>query len=171
MNTDLGPTSAGLAGLFRSAGWGWRYDAYGPAEQVEAYLARRLRLADEVAQARFPDGSVRLTPDTIAGLAERTPHKARAFLEQLFGEGEPEMLVMVWRVLNGADVGQVRFDMQQANRFRLEVVLRPDRTGTEESYVSEDVDDVYVIRHFGVSKLNGSLPLFVGFYATRRPAD
>jgi hypothetical protein len=151
MSTITTPTTTTVASLMQLAGLGWRYDAYGPAEKVEAYLKKRLLLADQSAQSRFPEGEVRLTPDTIADLAQRAPHKARAFLEQLFGEGEPSMLVMVWRVLAGVDVARVQFDMRQADSFRLEVTLRPDRKGTEEHYLSEDVDDVYVVRHFGVS--------------------
>ena len=170
MITATSPDSLSVAELMRSAGLGWRYDRYGPPEQVEAYLSRRLSLADQDAQSRFPNGAVRLTLDSVDDLARRAPHKAAAFLEQLFGEGEPTMLVMVWRVLAGADVGRVQFDMRQADSFHLEVTLRPDHQGVEEHYASENVDDVYVVRHFGVAKLNGNAPLFVGFYATRRPA-
>jgi hypothetical protein len=163
------PPTVGLEELVRSIELGWRLDLYGPLDQWIAYLQRRLHDGDEAARAKFADGSVRLTLNDVAALARQSPDKARAFVEQLFVQGAPEMLVMVWRVLNGADIGTVHMDLAQANRFHLEITLRPDRGGTEERYESDDISDLYVLRQFGISKLNGKLPLLVGFYPTWRP--
>ena len=159
----------GLEELVRSIDLGWRLDAFGPPDQRIAYLQRRLHDGDEAARAKFADGSVRLTLNDVAALARQSPDKARAFVEQLFVQGAPEMLVMVWRVLNGADIGTVHLDIEQANRFRLEIILRPDRAGTEEKYESDNISDLYILRQFGISKLNGKLPVLIGFYPTWRP--
>ena len=169
MTTPQVPPTVGLEELVRSIELGWRLDLFGPPDQRIAYLQRRLDDGDEAARARFADGSVRLTLSDVATLARHSPNKPRAFVEQLFGQGAPEMLVMVWRVLNGADIGSVHLDLAQASRFRLEIILRPDRLGTEEKYESDDVWDLHVLRQFGISKLNGKIPLLIGFYPTWRP--
>jgi hypothetical protein len=169
MITSEAPTSATLGTVVRSVGLGWRLDLFGPPDQANEYLQRRLSEGDDVARVRFSDDSVRLTTDNIAALAVQSPDKACAFVEQLFGQGDPQMLVMAWRVLNGADVGAVRLDLDQAARFRLEITLRPDRQGTEEKYESSDVSDLSILRQFGIAKLNGKLPVLIGFYPTWRP--
>jgi hypothetical protein len=159
----------GLEELVRSIQLGWWLDLSGSPQQRIAYLERRLDDGDAAARARFADGSVRLTLNEVAALARQSTDKARAFVELLFGQGAPEMLVMVWRVLSGANIGAVHLDIEQASRFHLEIILWPDRLGTEEKYQSDDIADLYVLRQFGISKLNGKLPLLVGFYPTWRP--
>jgi hypothetical protein len=163
--------SIGLEELVRSLELGWRLDLSGPVEQRIHYLQRRLDDGDEAARARFSDGSVRITLENVSALAHQSPGRARAFVEQLFDDGSPEMLVMVWRILTGADLGTVHLDLEQGNRFHLVIILRPDRTGSEEKYESDDVSDLRLVSHFGISKLNGQLPLLLGFYSTWRPSN
>jgi hypothetical protein len=163
--------STGLEELVRSVEMGWRLDLFGSAEQRILYLQRRLDEGDKAARARFPDGSVRITLDNVASFAHQSPVRARAFVEQLFDDGSTEMLVMVWRVLTGAQIGTVHLDLEQASRFHLQITLGPDRQGATETYDSDDISDLHLLRHFGISKLNGQLPLLLGFYPTWRPSN
>jgi hypothetical protein len=169
MITSQIPAAVGLEELVRSIGLGWWLDLSGSPDARIAYLQGRLHDGDKAALEKFADGSVRLTLDDLVALARQSPDKVRAFVEQLFSQGASEILVMVWRVLNCADIGTMHIDLDQANRFHLEITLRPDRKGTEEKYESDDISDLYVLRQFGIAKLNGKLPLLIGFYPTWRP--
>jgi hypothetical protein len=163
--------SRSLGEVIRALGLGWRLDLYRNAEDWIPHLERRLQEADRAAAARFIDGSVRITLDSLADFAGHFPDRATTFASQLFFQGSPEMLVMGWRVLHEVEVGAVHLDLEQASRFRLEVSLWPDRTGAVEKYISDEVYDMHLIGQFGVSKLNGKFPLLVGFYpAIRKPS-
>ena len=165
--TRLAPAAHGdLAGLIRAAGYGWALDRLGSPDRANAWLLRHLAAADACALQRFPDRSVRLTVDALVGLYDRSPHGFRAFMERLFFAGSPQMLVMGWRVLSGAEVRRVSLAFETLQTFRLEVSLRLDRHVGDEVYESDDVEDVAFLRHFATAVRNGHMPQLLGFFPT-----
>lgn len=74
------------------------------------------------------------------------------------------MLVMVWRVLQGARIREAQMEYRELNAFRLRFTLADgERTDVYESY---DISDAVLLRHLGIAKVQGQ-PLFDGFYALR----
>ena len=111
---------------------------------------------------------VPFTPEALAAEAERNPHKVRAFLQALGTSGSAEMLVMVWRILQGLSIRKVAMDYLEQKAFSLVVVLARPGDGKDvlEEYRSSDINDAALIRHFGITTVDGH-PLFDGFFPTR----
>ena len=73
------------------------------------------------------------------------------------------MLAMVWRRLQGMEVGEVEMKYTLQKQFMLRVKLLSPDDGRVESYASDDIDDATVFRHLGIMKMDGR-PVFDGFY-------
>ena len=77
------------------------------------------------------------------------------------------MLVMVWRLLQGAEVAEVELHYRLQKSFGLRVKVVSAEGEPEEVYESDDIDDAAVFRHFGILKMDDH-PVFDGFYALQR---
>jgi len=76
------------------------------------------------------------------------------------------MLLMVWRILEGMEIGAVELSYAFQANFHLRIVLRNPFDGKEEVYDSDRIDDAALLRHFGITAINGK-PVFDGFYPLR----
>ena len=112
-----------LERLLRGNDLGWMIDLYTPKDLAIPFL---LELLDKVtAEYRHRIGvEVPFTPEALTAEAERNPHKVRAFLQTLTATQSLEMLVMVWRILQGLSIRQVGMKYQELEVFSLFVVLR-----------------------------------------------
>lgn len=157
-------SAAVLEKLLRDNGLGWMIDR--PASKDLA-IASLLEQLDKVCAEyrRRTDDKDSFTPQALAAAAERNPHKIRAFLQALAITSSPEMLVMVWRILQGLSIRQLEMNYRELEMFRLVVVLSPPGLGQEavESYCSRDINDAALVRHFAITAINGK-PLFEGFF-------
>ena len=95
--------------------------------------------------------------------------KIRAFLQAMGTTASAEMLLMVWRILQGSRIRSVEMHYQEQQSFSLVVVLAgPGEERDElETYRSEDINDAALVRHFGITTVNGH-PLFDSFLPMRR---
>jgi hypothetical protein len=107
---------------------------------------------------------VDVRPEALAAEAERNPHKVRAFFQALRVTRSREMLVMVWRVLQGLSIRKVEMKYQELEEFSLLVVLaRPGAEADyEEEYRSQNIMDARLLWYFGVGTVCEK-PLFAGF--------
>jgi hypothetical protein len=113
---------------------------------------------------------VSFAPETLVAEAVKNLHKVRAFLQALAATRSPEMLVMVWRILQGLSIRQVDMSYREQEAFSLMVVLgRPGlgQDDLDEPYRSQDINDAALLRHFGITTVNGK-PLFDGFFRLRK---
>jgi len=155
-----------LEELIRHSGEGWILDWFKPREKAVEHLKRLLEQVNAAASQRFPGGSVRLAEKDLIADYQRSRHKVRAFIQSMSESRTPEMLLMVWRVLQGMEIERIDMRYILGTRFELEVALRSPYGDPPETYKSDDIDDAALIRHFGIMKMNGG-PVFDGFYATR----
>ncbi|HEY7329945.1 MAG TPA: hypothetical protein VH592_20080 [Gemmataceae bacterium] len=157
-------SAAILEQLLRDNGLGWMIDR---PESKDLALSSLLQQLDKVGaeHSRRIQTNVSFTPQALATVAERNPHKIQAFLQALAITRSPEMLVMVWRILQGLSIRKVEMNYQELDIFRLTIVLAPPRLGQaeEESYHSQDINDAALVRHFAITTINGK-PLFEGFF-------
>jgi hypothetical protein len=160
-----------LESLLRGNGLGWMIDMYARPGRAIPYLLELLgRVAAEYAQRIHVN--VPFTPEALAAEAENNPHKVRAFLQAMGTTHSPEMLVMVWRILQDLQIREVELRYREQQMFSLIVVLaRPggDNGDELETYRSEDINDAALIRHFGITTVD-RLPLFDGFFPNRKPS-
>jgi hypothetical protein len=156
-----------LEHLLRDNGLGWMIEKYAPRDRA---IPRLLEQLDRVAAA-YHDRigvDVQFTPEALAAEADRNPHKVRAFLQALGTTRSAEMLVMVWRILQGLSIRKVSMDYGEQEYFNVVVILARPGDGQDalEEYRSSDINDAGLLRHFGITTVNGR-PLFDGFFPMR----
>ncbi len=160
-------SAAVLERLLRENDLGWIIDRYTPDDRLIPSLLEQL---DQVSAAyrRRVGADVSFTPEALAAEAERNPHKVRAFLEAMRATRSPEMLVMVWRILQGLRTRKVEMQYQELETFSLLVVLAHAGAETDhlEEYRSQDIFDARLLWHFGVGTVVGK-PLFSGYSPPR----
>lgn len=159
-----------LEQLLRGNNLGWMIDQFAPKDRAIPFLLEQLAHVAVEYRNRIPAYSgISFSPETLAAEAERNPHKIQAFFQALAITRSPEMLVMVWRILQGLSIRKMEMNYQEQVTFSLVVVLaRPGGEQDElESYRSQDINDAGLVRHFGIATVDGK-PLFDGFFALRR---
>lgn len=161
------PSIATLERLLRASGLAWMIDTYHPADRV---LTSLLQLLERVAAEynRRLRVNVSFSPQQLEAEWKRNPHKVKGFLQALGISNSAEMLVMVWRILQGFSIRDLRLQYHERQRFELEVCLALPGSGEEsfERYYSTDINDVTLLRHFGIAMIRGE-PLLDGFYPLR----
>ena len=143
-------------------------DLYSPRDQALPNLLEQLTRLNTEFRARFGyDES--FTPEQLSAEAERNPHQIKAFLQALAATGKTDMLLMVWRILQGLSIRKVALNYVEQESFELVVVLaRPGEEQDElEEYRSDDINDAKLLRHFGITTV-GKQPLFDGFFPLRK---
>ena len=156
-----------LEQLLRGEDLGWMIDMYSPRERAIPFLLGQLTSLTGEFRAKF-GYDVSFAPEQLAAEARRNPHKIRAFLQALAATGKTDMLLMVWRILEGLSIHRVVLDYTEQESFRLVVSLtRPaDAAGIKEEYSSDDINDAKLLRHFGITTID-KRPLFDGFFPLR----
>ena len=155
-----------LERLLRGNDLGWFIDSY-RTEDRAVLLEDLVKLLDAVAaEYRSRTGAdVSFTPEALMAEAAKNPHKVRAFLQALVTTATPEMLVMVWCILQGRSIRQVEMKYREQLEFDLKVVLTGSKGGTD-AYHSSNIVDVLLLHHFGISIINGK-PLFADFFSLK----
>jgi hypothetical protein len=155
-----------LERLLRSNGLGWLIDERTNPGQANQLVPRILRQLEQV-ETKYRERTgitVSFSPETLETEAAQNPHKVRAFLQAMRGTS-PEMLVMVWRILQGLSIRSVDLKYREREEFSLTVTLARGEgaQGTAEEYRSQDIFDAPLLRHFGYGTVCDQ-PLFEGFY-------
>ncbi len=78
-----------------------------------------------------------------------------------------DMLLMVWRILHGLSIREVTMNYVEQEAFRLVVTLARPGQDDLETYSSDDINDAALLRHFGITTVDGR-PLFDGFFPLRK---
>jgi hypothetical protein len=162
----MNPQSAEiLERLLRANDLGTVLDTYEPssAHLLDSLMDRLDKVAAEY-HARF-GGCTSFTPEALESESSRNPHKIRAFLQAMRRTRSPGMLVMVWRILQGLSVQEVKMVYQKRESFELVIVLTEPgaQKSALETYRSTDIFDVRLLRHFGVATAVNR-PSFNGFF-------
>jgi hypothetical protein len=157
-----------LQRLLRDNDLDWMIDRYAPPDRAIPDLLEQLeRVATEY--GIHSDDAVPFSLEALQAEAVQNPHKVRAFLQALGTSRSAEMLVMVWRILQGSSIRKVEMNYREGESFSLHVVLA--RHGEDDpEYRSRDINDAALVRHFGITTINGR-PLFDGFYPLRLRRD
>lgn len=146
--------------VLRECDLGWVLDWFDSQEQALDGLRSTLEQAAVVYREQHHDDFV--DEEELPAAYRRDSEKIRAFLQALVATRTPDMLVMVWRVLQGLDIHRVEMNYCSGEAFMLRIVLRSP-ADEEETYESNDVDDAALLRHFGITKMYGR-PLLAGYY-------
>jgi len=142
-----------------------------PGDGTISNLLGRLNAVADRYRARV-GVAVSFAPDALASEATQNPQKVRAFLQALGSTPSPDMLVMVWRILQGLSIREVELTYREQDhfRFRVQLARTSDDVDSVEEYRSDDINDATLIRHFGIATIGGR-PLFDGFFPLRLKSD
>ena len=157
-----------LERLLRDNDLGWMIDMYAPRERAVPFLLEELDGLTDEFQKRFRH-EVSFAPETLKAEAERNPHKVRAFLQALGVSRNPDMLLMVWRILQGLSIREVVMNYREQEAFSLSVTLarRGEKQDELETYRTNDINDAALLRHLGITTVDRR-PLFDGFLPLRK---
>jgi hypothetical protein len=157
-----------LERLLLNNGLGWLIDEQtnpGQATQLVPKLLERLEQVETKYLERI-GVTVHFSPEALETEATQNPHKVRAFLQAMRVSTSPDMLVMVWRILQGLSIHSVDLKYREGQEFSLTVILARAEGAQEqdrEEYRSRNIFDARLIRHFGYGIICDQ-PLFEGFY-------
>src|SRR5437879_2036271 len=153
-----------LERLLRDNDLGWMIDMYAPRERAVPVLLEQLDNLTAEFQNRF-HYEMSFAPEALNAEDERNPHKIRAFLQALGVSGNPDMLLMVWRILQGLGIREVTMTYREQEAFSLSVTLahQGEEQGELETYRTNDINDAALLRHLGITTVD-KRPLFDGFF-------
>jgi hypothetical protein len=160
---------ASLEEAIRRAGEGRLIDSFTPPEQAIAHFLGILELVQQEGRARLGGHAPRIDEETLVHEFQRNPQRTRGFFQALGGGRTPEMLLMVWRIIQGMQVMEIVIDYRLRESFRARVVLVSPHGEEDAPYASTDIHDFTLLRHIGILEMGGA-PVFDGFYALGIPA-
>lgn len=146
-------------------GWMLHRFASDPSESLAA-IRDILGRTNEAARRRLGEEAPQLDDTLLAAIHEKNPHKVEAFLQALASTQNPEMLVMTWRLLHDAQIDALALTYRASETFHMRIELPPGKDDTPDIYESGNITDLSLLRHIGITKVNGQ-PLLDGFYALR----
>jgi hypothetical protein len=151
---------ATVRAALEKTGSGWLLSYWGQdAEKNLEKLVTELKGFVQEYRHRFKE-----TPDLIE-LVEANPVKAAAFFQLDTLLASRGMKVMIWRLLLGSEISELKFRYKAGAAASLLVRLVTPY-GEEETYQSKDASDFRILRHVGVTGVGGQ-SLLQGYYAFR----
>jgi hypothetical protein len=155
-----------LEETIRHSGEGWLIDWFAPPEKAMGHIRDTLQAVHRQAQERLGEGAPDLSEAAIVEEYRRKPRQVRAFFQALGGSRTPEMLLMVWRIIQGMEVKDIQLSYHRQKSFKVDVVLESQDGEQDERYTSTNVHDFALFRHIGILEIGGR-PVLDGFYALR----
>ena len=159
------PNTTSLEEAIRDAGEDWLIDSFAPPEQAIGHLQQTLQMVHDLGRQRFGGNSPNLTEPAIVQEYNRRPLQVRGFFQSLGGSRTPEMLLMVWRIIQGMEVKDIQLSYGKRNHFDVRVVLKSPYGDEDPPYVSSTIQDFTLLRHIGILESGG--PIFDGYYALK----
>jgi hypothetical protein len=149
-----------IRSALEQTGGGWILKYWGEdADKQLGKIGSQLKAFAREYHRRFGE-----QPD-VFGLLEVNPAKAAAFFQIDSLLASLEMKVMIWRILLGCDVAEISLHYKVDEQFSLRVNLGSP-FGTGEAYATQDPSDFRVLRHLGLTGVDGQSVL-QGYYAFR----
>jgi len=159
-------SSGVLEKLLRENDLGWIIDWFVQPGKAIPTLLGLLEATTKESRARFGAGGPQFTVEILDNEFRQNPDKVRAFLQALGATRSPQMLVMIWRVLQGMRVQAIDMTYRERESFHLRCVLNSPYEDKPEVYESTDIVDAMLLRHLGIIEMDNG-PVFEGFYPSR----
>jgi hypothetical protein len=156
-------TPKDLEEAIRQSGEGWLIDWFDPPSEAINHIRRILAEVDRRARARLGGNAPDLSESSLLMEYRRNPQRVRGFFQALGSSRTPDMLLMAWRIIQGMEIKRVEVSYLRQQSFGVQLVLVSPSGEEDEPYVSTDINDFKILRHFGVFQI-GVSPVFDGFY-------
>lgn len=110
--------------------------------------------------ARLTTGRLSLSVGELAKLPE---DMVDAFLQALVSTSSEELLAMSWLLIWGAQVSDLQVRYYEQKEFSLRVTIASEYLPQPATFCSADVDDLALLRHLGILRVDGR-PVLDGFF-------
>ncbi len=163
----MSPTTASpLEEAIRQAGEGWLIESFAPPGEALNHIRRVLGAVHQRARERFGDNAPDLSESAIVEEYRRHPSQVKVFFQALGGTRTADMLVMVWRIIQGMEVKDLQLSYRRREHFQMRVILESPYGEEDAPYVSDKTNDFTLFRRVGILEV-GNTPVFDGFYPLR----
>ncbi|HEX3656022.1 MAG TPA: hypothetical protein VHV55_09455 [Pirellulales bacterium] len=160
------PPATDLESAIRHSGEDWLIDWFDPPEEALLHLRKTLENANRRAQQLLGLEAFDLSEAALVRAYNENPFKVKGFFQVLGGTRSPDMLVMVWRVIQGMEIKAVEISYGRKQQFHARIVLESPDGAQDETYESSKIQDFALFRHIGIMEISGR-PVFDGFYALK----
>jgi hypothetical protein len=160
------PTPANLEEAIRQSGESWLIDWFAPPEKALEHLSQTIDAVRQTAQMRLGRNAPNITEATLLHEYIRNPARVRGFFQTLGGSRTPEMLLMVWRIIQGMEIKSVEFTYLRQDSFKMRIVLESPYGEEDTPYETSQIQDLSLLRHIGIMEISGR-PVLDGFYPLR----
>ncbi len=145
-----------LEEAIRQSGEGWLIDWFEPKDQALSHLRATLgRVRQRALEHPLGGDAPDLSEDAVVAECRRNPQKVRGFFQALGGTRTPDMLLMVWRIIQGMEIKEIQLSYQRQQAFEVRVVLQSPYGGEDAPYVSSNIHDFALLRRSGSMKSAG----------------
>jgi len=155
-----------LEQAIRGSGEEWLIDSFAPPSEAMNRIRKAISELDSLAKQRLGKNSPDLSENAIVEEYTRNPTKIRAFFQALGSTHNPEMLLMVFRIIRGMEIDNVQISYEKKKAFNMQVELLSPYGEPSESYNSQNINDFALLRHFGILTIDEK-PVLDGFYSLR----
>jgi hypothetical protein len=155
-----------LEETIRQSGEAWVIDWFAPKDQAMNHIRETLDRVHRRARERLGGNAPDLSEEAVVAEYARNPQKVRGFFQALGGTRTPDMLLMVWRIIQGMEIKDIRLSYQRQQAFEVRAVLQSPYGEEDAPYLSSNIHDFALFRQIGVHEISGR-PVFDGFYASK----
>jgi hypothetical protein len=155
-----------LEEAIRGAGEGWLIDWFAPPNEALNHIRRVLAEVHRRAQERLGADAPDLSEPAIIKEYQRHPSQVKGFFQALGGTRTPDMLLMVWRIIQGMEIKDVQLTYRRREHFHVRVILESPHGVEDTPYESDRINDFALFRHMGIMEV-GDAPVLDGFYPLR----
>lgn len=155
-----------LEDAIRQSGEGWLIDSFAPSNEAMQQILQTLESINRLADDRLGHNKLNVSAETLLHEYYSNSLRVRGFFQALGVTRTPDMLLMVWRIIQGMEVRDVKMSYSLKESFEVIVILQSPYGEEDAPYVSRNVNDFALFRHIGAFEIGGT-PVLDGFYALK----
>jgi hypothetical protein len=112
-------------------------------------IRQTLEAVNRLARERLGDNAPDISESSLVNEYAKNPQLVRSFFQALRGTRTPEMLLMVWRIIQGMEIKEVELAYRRQQTFNVTVVLESPYGEGDETYRSSNIHDFTLLGHIG----------------------
>jgi hypothetical protein len=163
-SSTVAPTT--LEEAIVQSGEGWLLEIFPPRGTAMERIRQSLDAVNNLANERFDGEAPDVSDSAVIEEYNRNPQRMRGFFQALAGACTTEMLLMVWRIMQGIEIKDIRIGYRRQQEFNVTVILESPFGEEDKPYTSTDINDFTLLRHIGAFEISGQ-PVLDGFYPLR----
>lgn len=155
-----------LEAAIRQSGEGWLIDHHAPPEKAMGRIRQTIIDVQKEATQHLGTSAPTISEESLLQDYQTRPIQVRAFFQALGGSRSPQMLLLVWRIIQGMEIESVQINYRRQTSFEATVILRSPYGEADPPYHSNQINDFALFRNIGLLEIDAR-PVMDGYYALR----